>query len=109
MPKEEILFFTQVILIYVIAITSIVNLTMEANYGMKLIVDIFTYGSCSHYSRFKARGSWLVARGSWLAARGSRLYWCGSWLAARGSRLYGCGSWLEACGSKLVVNIVILV
>ena len=29
-PKEEIVFFTQVILIYVIAITSIVNLTMEA-------------------------------------------------------------------------------
>ena len=28
-PKEEITFFTQVILIYVIAITSIVNLTME--------------------------------------------------------------------------------
>ena len=29
-PKEEIVFFTQVILIYVIAITSIVNLTMKA-------------------------------------------------------------------------------
>ena len=29
-PKEEIVFFTQVILIYIIAITSIVNLTMEA-------------------------------------------------------------------------------
>ena len=29
-PKEEIVFFTQVILIYVIAITSIVNLTMDA-------------------------------------------------------------------------------
>ena len=29
-PKDEIVFFTQVILIYVIAITSIVNLTMEA-------------------------------------------------------------------------------
>ena len=29
-PKEEIVFFAQVILIYVIAITSIVNLTMEA-------------------------------------------------------------------------------
>ena len=28
--KEEIVFFTQVILIYVIAITSIVNLSMEA-------------------------------------------------------------------------------
>ena len=31
-PKEEIVFFTQVILIYVIAITSIVNLTMEAKH-----------------------------------------------------------------------------
>ena len=29
-PKEEIVFFTQVILIYVIAITSIVNLKMDA-------------------------------------------------------------------------------
>ena len=29
-PKEEIVFFTQVILIYVIAITSIVNLSLEA-------------------------------------------------------------------------------
>ena len=29
-PNEEIVFFTQIILIYVIAITSIVNLTMEA-------------------------------------------------------------------------------
>ena len=29
-PKDEIVFFTQVVLIYVIAITSIVNLTMEA-------------------------------------------------------------------------------
>ena len=29
-PKEEIVFFTQVILIYVIVITSIVNLTMDA-------------------------------------------------------------------------------
>ena len=29
-PKEEIVFFTQVILIYIIAITSIVNLTMDA-------------------------------------------------------------------------------
>ena len=29
-PKEEIVYFTQVILIYVIAITSIVNLTMDA-------------------------------------------------------------------------------
>ena len=29
-PKEEIVFFAQVILIYIIAITSIVNLTMEA-------------------------------------------------------------------------------
>ena len=31
-PKEEIVFFTQVILIYIIAITSIVNLTMEAKH-----------------------------------------------------------------------------
>ena len=31
-PKEEIVFFTQVILVYVIAITSIVNLTMEAKH-----------------------------------------------------------------------------
>ena len=31
-PKEEIVFFTQVILIYLIAITSIVNLTMEAKH-----------------------------------------------------------------------------
>ena len=31
-PKEEIVFFTHVILIYVIAITSIVNLTMEAKH-----------------------------------------------------------------------------
>jgi len=29
-PKEEIVFFTQVLLIYVIAITSIVNLSLEA-------------------------------------------------------------------------------
>ena len=29
-PKEEIVFFTQVILIYIIAITSIVNLTIKA-------------------------------------------------------------------------------
>ena len=29
-PKEEIVFFTQFILIYVIAITSIVNLTLDA-------------------------------------------------------------------------------
>ena len=28
-PKKEIVFFTQVILIYVIAITSIVNLTLD--------------------------------------------------------------------------------
>ena len=32
-PKGEIVFFTQVILIYVIAITGIVNLTMEAKNG----------------------------------------------------------------------------
>ena len=31
-PKEEIVFSTQVILIYLIAITSIVNLTMEAKH-----------------------------------------------------------------------------
>ena len=31
-PKEEIVFFTQVILIYLIAITSIVNLAMEAKH-----------------------------------------------------------------------------
>ena len=31
-PKEEIVFFTQVILIYIIAITCIVNLTMEAKH-----------------------------------------------------------------------------
>ena len=31
-PKEEIVFFTQVILIYVIAKTSSVNLTMEAKH-----------------------------------------------------------------------------
>ena len=31
-PKEEIVFFTQVILIYIISITSIVNLTMEAKH-----------------------------------------------------------------------------